>query len=115
MQFIAKVITGKGRGRRLGFPTANLDKKNLNINHGVYLADVEISGKMYKGLLHFGLKKTFCEDISLELFIKNFNFNIYGKNVKIKIIRKIREVKKFASAEDLKKQIKKDLKEEISD
>ena len=96
-------------GKRLGFPTANLDKKNLDIKHGVYLVDVEISGKAHKGLLHFGLKKTFHENISLELHIKNFNFDIYGKDVKIKIIKKIREVKKFDSAEDLKKQIRKDL------
>lgn len=115
MKFTAKVITGKSRGKRLGFPTANLDKKNLKIQHGVYLVDVEINNKEYIGLLHFGLKKTFCEDVSLELFIKNFNFDIYGKNVKIKIIRRIREVKKFDSAEDLKKQIREDLDEAISD
>lgn len=109
MQFTAKVITGKGMGKRLGFPTANLDKKNLNINHGVYLVEAEIEKKIYKGLLHFGPKKTFNEGVSLELFIKDFNFNIYDKNVKIKIIKKIREVKKFSNAEELKKQIKKDL------
>ncbi|MFH0923824.1 MAG: riboflavin kinase [Candidatus Falkowbacteria bacterium] len=109
MQFTAKVITGKGRGKRLGFPTANLDKTDLKIKHGVYSVEAAISKKQYKGLLHFGPKKTFSEDVSLELFIKDFNFDIYGKNVKIEIIRKIRDVKKFADVEELKKQIKKDL------
>ncbi|MDP3043226.1 MAG: riboflavin kinase [bacterium] len=109
MRFTAKVITGEGRGRRLGFPTANLDKKDLNIEHGVYSVDVEINSKTYKGLLHFGPKKTFNEDVSLELYIKDFDFDIYHKDVKIKIIRKIRDVKKFANAEGLRKQIKKDL------
>ncbi len=117
--FKAKVIAGKGRGRRLGFPTANLDirrqshKKDLNIEHGVYSVDVEIGGKFYKGLLHFGPKKTFNEDVSLELYIKNFDFDIYHQDVKIKIIKKIREVKKFVNAEDLKKQIYQDLKEYV--
>ncbi|MBU4347084.1 riboflavin kinase [Patescibacteria group bacterium] len=110
MQFTAKVIAGEGRGKRLGFPTANLDKKNLNIEHGVYSADVEIDNKFYKGLLHFGPKKTFNEDVSLELYIKNFDFDIYHKDVKIKIIKKIREIRKFNGAEELKKQICRDLK-----
>lgn len=94
----------------MGFPTANLDKKDLNIEHGVYAVDVEINGKLFKGLLHFGPKKTFGEGVSLELYIKNFNFNIYNKDVKIKIIGKIREVRKFNGAEELKKQIYQDLK-----
>lgn len=93
----------------MGFPTANLDKKDLNIEHGVYLADVEINGKLFKGLLHFGPKKTFGEGVSLELYIKDFDFDIYRQNVKIKIIRKIREVKKFAGAKELKERIRKDL------
>ncbi|MEA3464032.1 MAG: riboflavin kinase [Patescibacteria group bacterium] len=110
MQFIAKVIVGKGRGKRLGFPTANLDKMDLDIKHGVYLVEVEINRKPYSGLLHFGPKKTFNEGVSLELHIENFNFDIYSKNVKIKIINKIRDVMKFDSAESLKEQISKDLK-----
>ncbi|MCK4554442.1 riboflavin kinase, partial [Candidatus Parcubacteria bacterium] len=55
--------------------------------------------------------KTFNEEVSLELYIKDFDFDIYGKNVKIKIIRKIREVKRFANVEDLKEQINNDLAE----
>ena len=109
MQFTAKVIIGKGIGKRLGFPTANLDKTDLKIKHGVYLVEAEVNKKQYKGLLHFGPKKTFNESVSLELFIKNFDFDIYGKNVKIEVIKKIREIKKFVNAEELKKQIKQDL------
>ena len=111
MQFKAKVITGKGRGRRLGFPTANLNKTDLDIKHGVYLVEAEMGKKLYKGLLHFGPKKTFNEKVSLELYIKDFDFDIYDQDVKIKIIRKIRGVKKFDNAEELKEQIKKDLEE----
>ncbi len=107
--FKAKVIAGKGRGRRLGFPTANLNKNNLDIDHGVYLVEAMINNRLYKGLLHFGPRKTFNEEVSLELYIKDFDFDIYHQDVKIKIIKKIREVKKFDSVEDLKRQIGKDL------
>ena len=109
MRFKAKVIAGKGRGRRLGFPTANLDKTDLDIEHGVYFVEVMINSRSYKGLLHFGPRKTFNEEVSLELYVKGFNFDIYHQDVKIKIIRKIREVKRFTSVDGLKKQIRKDL------
>jgi len=108
-RFTAKVVAGKGRGRRLGFPTANLDKTDLKIDQGVYLVEAEINKKMYNGLLHFGFRKTFNEEVSLELYIKDFDFDIYGRDVKIKIIRKIRAVRKFANAENLKKQIAMDI------
>ena len=107
--FEAKVIVGSGRGRRLGFPTANLDKINLDIDYGVYSVEVEVDNNLHKGLLHFGQRKTFHEGVSLELYITDFNQNIYHQNVKVKIIRKIREIRKFKNIEELKKQISKDI------
>ena len=109
-KFKARVIAGKGRGRRLGFPTANLNKTDLDIEYGIYLVEVMINNRLYNGLLHFGPRKTFNEEVSSELYIKDFDFDIYHQNVKIKVIKKIREVRKFANAEDLKEQIEKDLK-----
>ena len=108
--FKTKVIAGQSRGRRIGFPTANLDKTNLDIDYGVYLVKVEVNDRLHKGLLHFGPRKTFNEGVSLELYIKDFDANIYHQEVKIKIIKKIREVKKFKNIEELKKQISRDLK-----
>lgn len=107
--FTAKVIAGKGRGGRIGFPTANLDKLNLAIDYGVYLVKVKSDGKIYQGLMHFGPKKTFNQEVSCEIFIKDFKNNIYGQRLEVEVVRKIREVRKFADAEELKKQIKKDL------
>lgn len=109
VKFKAVIISGKGRGKRLGFPTANLDNVDLDIPHGVYLVKARINGNNYRSLLHFGFKETFDEKPSLEVYIGNFKGDIYGKMLKVKIIRKIREVMKFKSVKELKKQIKKDL------
>lgn len=108
-EFNAKAINGKGRGIKIGFPTINLDKIDLDIDYGIYLVKAEIDNKNYKGLLHYGRKETFGEGPSLELLIKKHILDIYQKSVKIKIIRKLREVKKFDNVTDLKRQIKKDL------
>ncbi|MCD4705014.1 EamA family transporter [bacterium] len=108
--FEAKVIQGEGRGKKIGFPTANLDIVNLDISHGVYSVNVFIGEDKYKGLLHFGYKETFYGEISAEVFIKNFDKEIYKENVKIEIISRIREIKKFKDSGDLRKQIEKDLK-----
>ncbi|MFH1770875.1 MAG: EamA family transporter [archaeon] len=111
LKFKAVVISGKGRGKRIGFPTANLDRVDLDIPHGVYLVEAKINGKVHNSLLHFGFKETFDEKPSLEVYIGNFKNDIYGKVLKVKVIKKIREVIKFKSIKELKTQIQKDLKE----
>lgn len=110
-RFKAKVISGRGRGRRIGFPTANLASADLPIAHGVYLAKVKLGHKLYQGLLHYGLRKTFGEPLSCEAHLINFNKNIYGRTLEIEVGRKIRQVKKFANIKLLQKQITKDLQE----
>ncbi len=107
--FVAKVIHGQGRGKALGFPTANLDKVDLDIPHGVYIVSAMVRDKEYAGLLHFGFKDVFNEPPSLEVFIKDFSADIYGENIKIIVKRKLRDVQKFASPELLQEAIKRDL------
>lgn len=110
-RFKAKVILGRGRGGQTGFPTANLAITDLPIAYGVYLAKVVLGDKIEQGLMHYGPKKTFNEEVSCEIYLKDFQKNIYGRTLEIEVGRKIREVKKFAGIEALKKQIKKDLRE----
>ena len=109
-EFIANIRRGIGRGTRLGFPTINLDKQEIDINYGIYLVESQIHGKIYRGLLHFGQKETFYEPASMELYIKEQLAEL-PEEIKIKEIRKIREVKKFINAEGLKKQMSMDIKE----
>ncbi len=109
--FRAKVIAGSGRGHKIGFPTANLNKIELPLDYGIYSVAVNLNKNQYHGLMHYGPKKTFNEPVSCEVFIKNFNRNIYGYLLKITVNKKIREIKKFKNIERLKKQIEKDLSE----
>jgi ADP-ribose pyrophosphatase YjhB (NUDIX family) len=112
--FRGKVIRGKGRGKALGFPTANLDVPGIKLAHGVYLAEAKVSGQKYQGLIFFGPKETFGEPPSLEIFIKGLTVDIYGQTVAVRIIKKIRDVKKFDNPLELRKQIERDARENLS-
>ncbi|MFH1890935.1 MAG: EamA family transporter [Candidatus Kuenenbacteria bacterium] len=110
ISFKAKVIKGAGRGRQLGFLTANLDKPDLDMAHGVYVVEVEVRDVKHKGIMHFGFRETFGEQVSLEILIKDFLEDIYyGQEIRVEVINKIREVKKFKNIEELKTQVKGDL------
>lgn len=109
MIFRAKVIAGEGRGREIGFPTANLDKIDLEIDFGVYSARACVGNQKFAALLHFGPKKTFGGHVSAELHLKDFAGDIYDQEVEVEVIAKIREIKKFANIQDLKTQISQDL------
>lgn len=110
-----EVIKGNQLGRTIGFPTANIvypDKK-VKIPFGVYKADVCYSGQTYRGMLNYGLKPTVNqkgENPVAEVHILDFNRDIYGENIEISVIDKIRDEKRFESLEELKKQIIKDFK-----
>jgi drug/metabolite transporter (DMT)-like permease len=108
--FSARVINGVGRGEKLGFPTINLDKQDLSIDTGVYLTEVAVDEKNYTALMHFGPKETFSEPSSLELFLEQHIKDASQKVFNIKIIKKIRDVKRFANENDLKEQMRDDLK-----
>ncbi|MEK7067618.1 MAG: EamA family transporter, partial [Patescibacteria group bacterium] len=111
IKFSATTIPGRGTGRVLGFPTANLDKVTLDMEHGVYVVKANFNGQIYNGLLHFGYRETFDLGPSLELYLSDFAGNLYGVTIAVEVIKRIRDVKKFSSAEELQRQIREDLKE----
>ncbi|MDD3285056.1 MAG: riboflavin kinase [Patescibacteria group bacterium] len=99
--FSARVIRGQGRGRGLGFPTANLDRADLDMPHGIYAVSVGLGDRRYGGLMHFGFKDVFKEDVSMEVFIKDFSGDIYGEVLQVKVLQKIREVRRFENQDEL--------------
>lgn len=111
MKFSSIVIKGEGMGKKLGFPTINLVvPKNFDLADGVYACEVKTNVGIFKGGLHYGFKKTLSPNIrSLEIHLKNFNGDLYGKEVEVEILRFIRENKSFSNIEELKMQIAKDI------
>ena len=107
------VITGKKLGRKIGFPTCNIDIKNYVIaKPGVYAVKVQIgkNQKMFKGIANLGYRPTFRgKKILLEVNIFNFSKNIYFRKLKVDFIRFIRGERKFKNINALKKQIDKDI------
>jgi len=108
-----KVSRGSGGGKKLGFPTINLNPDRFvgDLKEGVYACQVEYKAEIYRGVLYFGPKFINNENRAvLEIHILNFNKEIYGETVEYKIGQYIREPKKFANPEGLKKQIEEDIK-----
>lgn len=104
-----KVVHGFGIGRKLNFPTANIeiecDKKCIPAN-GVYAVVAEVGGKRYPAMLNIGMRPTFGgEQKTIELHILNFSTNLYDTEVKIYFERKLRDEKKFDTVEDLVDQL----------
>ena len=111
--YVSKVVHGDRRGRKLGFPTANLEISDgrLMLPNGVYAVRVKIGEKIFGGVANIGNNPTFkIAKRRLEIFIDEFNKNIYGEEIFVSFVDKIREEKTFSSVEELKKQIREDLK-----
>ena len=111
--FTGKVIEGDKRGRELGYPTANIlldDADKLLPGLGIYAACVIIDNEKFPGLLSIGKRPTFYDngEIIPEVYIYDFERNIYNKKIAVAVIDKIRDEEKFSSPEDLINQMNKD-------
>ena len=108
---IGKVIKGKKRGRKIGFPTCNIDLKNYIVPKlGVYSVIVETKNFKKKGIANIGYRPTFNgSKLLLEVNIFGINLNLYKKTIKVIFIKFIRPEKKFKGFKELKQQIKKDI------
>jgi riboflavin kinase/FMN adenylyltransferase len=103
---------GTGTGSRIGFPTANLaiTPNKLVPKNGVYAVWVDIGGRTYPGALNAGYRPTFGENrLTVEAFIFDFEGDIYHQDVRVRFVQRIRDEKRFESAEALVKQIGKDV------
>ncbi len=109
---IGRVIEGARRGHLLGFPTANLEiSDELYPKPGVYAVGVEWHSQLFNGVANIGFNPTFDSKVfSIEVFILNFDQNIYGNEIQVSFRRRIRNEIRFNSPSDLIDQIKQDVK-----
>jgi len=106
------VVKGSGRGKGLGFPTANIAyESDILPPQGVYALRVLLGKKVFSAVANLGMRPTFDKQVSklyLEVHIFDFSKNIYGKHVQVEFLKKIRNEKKFSSPQSLIQQIQKD-------
>lgn len=111
LRLSGEVMHGRKIGRTIGFPTANLnyDKKFILPGIGVYYTNVKVNNNIYKGITSVGNNPTVeGKDLTIETYILDFNEDIYGENIELFFIKKIRNEKKFSGIDQLKNQLKKD-------
>ena len=133
MKFTAEIITGSGRGKKIGYPTINLNLDDVaeGIEEGIYAGKVFIdsdrlplatdhsegdqksvtSGQFYFAAIHYGPRPFYNDSKAFEVHIIDTELNILPQEIEIELIEKLRDIKDFESEEDLKSQISKDIKE----
>ena len=109
---LGTVVRGRGVGRTLGFPTANLDSNNEVLPPlGVYAVQAWIGRRLYDGLLNLGVHPTFgvAPAPTIELHLLNVNMDLYGRDVEVFFTRRIRDEAVFASVDQLRARIAEDI------
>ena len=108
------VIHGDERGRTIGFPTANIRPNHpdkLIPKEGIYAVRAHTMNKMYQGMMNIGNRPTFNgKQQSIEVHLFDFDQTIYGKNIRIEPVKRIRDEQKFSDSEALKAQLHEDQK-----
>ncbi len=108
---MGEIVKGEGRGRQIGFPTANIDAGNQMLPpSGVYAIRVKLEGRMFDGVLNMGARPTFDgAKFQIEAHLFDFEKMVYGAKMEVFFIEKIREERKFPNPEMLIDQIKQDI------
>jgi riboflavin kinase/FMN adenylyltransferase len=104
------VVGGAGRGTGLGFPTANLKlRREVALGHGIYAVRIYLEGARFNAAAYLGTRPTFDDgDPVLELFLFDFEGNLYGREIEVEFIAFVRPDAKFASIDALKEQMRQD-------
>jgi riboflavin kinase/FMN adenylyltransferase len=110
-----KVVAGDRLGQQLGFPTANIDVTGLALPpRGVYAVHAEAGGRRYRAVLNIGLRPTLHHPnppLRVEAHLLGFSGDLYGQEVEILFVEKLREEKQFDSVAELREQIARDIRE----
>ncbi len=108
-----RVMAGDRIGQQLGFPTANLDVSGLLLPpNGVYAGRTSVKNKIYRVALNIGFRPTVASgaaQLRVEAHLLDFSGELYDRELEIEIGSRLREEKKFATAEELREQIQRDL------
>jgi riboflavin kinase/FMN adenylyltransferase len=108
-----QVVRGDGFGRQLGFPTANIDTTGLVLPPtGVYAVHVHAGEKVYRGALNIGYRPTLeiaTAQTRVEVHLLDFNCDLYGQELEITFVEKLRDEMKFPSLDGLRQQIAADI------
>jgi riboflavin kinase/FMN adenylyltransferase len=108
------VVEGQKLGRKLGFPTANIDLERAQVipKDGIYATRVEVGGKRLMGACSIGLRPTVDgKERTIEVYLLDFDGNLYGKMLDLDFVARLRDEAKFGSLEDLVEQIGKDVED----
>lgn len=112
VSILGTVVKGSTRGRWIGYPTANIDPHQEAIPpSGVYAVEVKLNRKKFFGILNIGTQPTFSHPAkkrTVEVHIFNFKEDIYGRELEINFIKKLRSERKFSNKQQLATQIEKD-------
>lgn len=110
-----KIIHGKGLGRTVGMPTANIEVCDANLlpKCGVYATKIRIGDKVYQAVTNIGLRPTVDKEqqVTVEAHILDFEDDIYGEKVELEVYRFLRPIQKFENLEQVHAQVKKDIEE----
>jgi riboflavin kinase/FMN adenylyltransferase len=109
-----KVVIGAGRGESLGFPTANLDINSGQAlpPDGVYAGLARVNGKVYQAMTNIGRNPTFGNTKrTVETFLLDYSGELYGRELSVEFVAKLRDEKKFKNADELKKQLAEDIRQ----
>lgn len=106
-----EVVHGDGRGRKLGFPTANLETgKELLPRDGVYAVKVKWRDDYYDGVINIGHRPTFAPSPpTLEIHLLDFRADLYGERLRIYFVERLRDEERFPSVEALQEAVAKDI------
>lgn len=108
-----RVIKGQGRGKKIGFPTANiiLEGERIIPAKGVYVTQVKVNELLFNSVTNIGLNPTFVVDgkLQIETHLLDFHQDIYGEELRVFFVKRIREEKKFMNVNDLISQIRQDV------
>lgn len=108
------VTTGAGRGAGLGFPTANLEMNSGQAlpPDGVYATWSYVGGQAYQSMTNIGTSPTFGEnERAVEAFLLDYDGSLYGRELRIDIVERLRDEKRFDTVDELKKQIAEDVEQ----